>query len=196
MTTPLSVPLSLPELRAAVESGRVFRYVYFWGHTAKSAVVDKACLSQWWPASFTLDGVTYASAEMYMMAEKARLMGDDETRAQILAAPDAKTVKAFGRAVRNYDESVWARERFDVVTRGSVAKFGQNADLRAFLVGTALGDDGAVLVEAAPNDAVWGIGVAESDPRARDPREWPGTNLLGFALMRARASLVESARVA
>lgn len=187
----LAMPLSLADLRAAVEGGRAFRYVYFWGHTAKSAVVDKACLSQWWPASFTLDGVRYASAEMYMMAEKARLMGDDDTRAKILAATDPKTVKALGRAVRNYDESVWARERFDVVTRGSVAKFGENADLLAFLVST----HDAILVEAAPNDAVWGIGVAESDPRARAPREWPGTNLLGFALMRARATLTERALV-
>lgn len=185
-------PGDIEALCREVEGGRAFSYVCFWGHTPKAAAVsaersaamDKSCLSQWWPASFTLDD-TYASAEMYMMAEKARIFGDTETRAKILAAPDAKAAKALGREVRGYDAAVWERERFDVVTRGSVGKFGQNAHLRAFLVGT--GD--AVLVEAAPNDAIWGIGVAESDARARDPRLWPGSNLLGFALMRARTVL-------
>lgn len=38
-------------------------------------------------------------------------------------------------------------------------------------------------------DAVWGIGLAADDPRAQDPEQWPGRNLLGFALMRVRAEL-------
>jgi len=38
---------------------------------------------------------------------------------------------------------------------------------------------------------VWGIGLARSDERARDPRTWQGLNLLGFALGRARQVLRE-----
>lgn len=44
-------------------------------------------------------------------------------------------------------------------------------------------------MEASPVDAVWGIGLAADDARARDPRSWRGQNLLGFALMEARAQL-------
>jgi len=34
-----------------------------------------------------------------------------------------------------------------------------------------------------------GIGLAADDPRAADPRQWRGLNLLGFALMAARDHL-------
>lgn len=63
-----------------------------------------------------------------------------------------------------------------------MATFGQNPDLRDFLLGT--GD--RLIVEASPMDQVWGIGLRATDARARDPRQWRGLNLLGFALMEAR----------
>ncbi|PZG51502.1 hypothetical protein C1I98_08365 [Spongiactinospora gelatinilytica] len=46
-----------------------------------------------------------------------------------------------------------------------------------------------VLVEAGPTDRIWGIGMTASDVRAERPHEWAGRNLLGFALMEARAVL-------
>jgi ribA/ribD-fused uncharacterized protein len=84
--------------------------------------------------------------------------------------------------VRGFDGARWEAAAFDLVVRGNVAKFGQDQQLRDYLVGT--GD--AVIVEASPLDAIWGIGLAADDPRARRPAEWPGRNLLGFALMQAR----------
>jgi predicted NAD-dependent protein-ADP-ribosyltransferase YbiA (DUF1768 family) len=57
--------------------------------------------------------------------------------------------------------------------------------LRAFLLAT--GDK--VLVEASPRDTIWGIGMGAENPDARDPARWRGHNLLGFALMEARARL-------
>ncbi|WP_370465765.1 NADAR family protein [Nocardia sp. GTS18] len=90
-----------------------------------------------------------------------------------------------GRLVRGFDQSVWEEARFDIVVAGSVAKFGSDAGLRSYLAGTA----GRVLVEASPLDRVWGIGLSATDERAGDPARWRGLNLLGFALMRARAEL-------
>ena len=46
-----------------------------------------------------------------------------------------------------------------------------------------------MLVEASPLDRIWGIGLAADDQRAADPAPWRGLNLLGFALMEARARL-------
>jgi predicted NAD-dependent protein-ADP-ribosyltransferase YbiA (DUF1768 family) len=46
-----------------------------------------------------------------------------------------------------------------------------------------------VLVEASPRDRVWGIGISAGHEHATDPARWRGLNLLGFALMEARAGL-------
>jgi ribA/ribD-fused uncharacterized protein len=143
------------------------------------------CLSQWWPAEFTVDGVTYPSAEHYMMAGKARLFGDLGAVERILAARTPAEAKNLGREVQGFDDEAWEAARFGIVVAGSTAKFGQDPALRAYLVGTGQ----RVLVEASPLDRVWGIGLAADDPRAADPAGWRGLNLLGFALMEAREVL-------
>lgn len=55
--------------------------------------------SQWYPAPFELDGERYATAEHYMMAEKARLFGADDIRCQILQAGSPAQAKALGRKI-------------------------------------------------------------------------------------------------
>lgn len=165
--------------------GQRVEFLYFWGHTPGQQGVGKWVLSQWWPSPFTVDGRTFATAEHYMMWGKARLFDDDRTAADVLAAGDPKRAKDLGRQVRGFDQSTWEAHRADIVTTGNVHKFGQHPDLREFLLGT--GDH--VLVEASPLDRVWGIGLREDDPRARDPAQWRGLNLLGFALCAVRDAL-------
>lgn len=162
------------------------KYLLFWGHRPlPDGRIGASCLSQWWPSPFTVDGVTYASAEHWMMAGKARLFGDAEAAERAVEAKTPAEAKKVGRLVRDFDGDVWERERFGLVVAGSVHKFGQDAELGGFLLGT--GD--RVLVEASPVDRIWGIGLAADDPRAEDPATWRGLNLLGFALMEARAAL-------
>lgn len=178
--------MNVGELIARVSSGERVKYVFFWGHTPKKeGTVDASCLSQWYPAPFEVDGVRYATAEHFMMASKARLFGDEAACARILASAHPGEAKKLGREVRGFDAARWEAHRFDLVVRGNVAKFGQDDALRAFLLGT--GD--RVLVEASPRDTIWGIGLASNDERAPDPARWCGLNLLGFALMEARARL-------
>lgn len=166
--------------------GNTVDFLFFWGHTPKKeGVVDASCLSQWFPASFEVDGVTYRTAEHAMMAEKARLFGDADALAEILASTSPAEAKAYGRKVRGYDDVAWGRARAEAVVRGNVAKFGQNAELGRFLEGTG----SRVLVEASPRDRIWGIGMGASNPDAPIPSRWRGRNLLGFALMEARARL-------
>jgi ribA/ribD-fused uncharacterized protein len=174
------------ELVERTRRGERVKYLCFWGHTPRpDGELSASCLSQWWPAPFTVDGVTYATAEHWMMSGKARLFGDAEAERAALEARHPAEAKRAGRLVRGFDEEVWRRERFALVVRGSVHKFGRNPALGAFLLAT--GD--RVLVEASPLDRVWGIGLAADDERALDPARWRGENLLGFALMEARARL-------
>ena len=120
-----------------------------------------------------------------MMAEKARLFGDHVALARVLRADSPGEAKAIGREVRGYDDARWAAVRFDAVSRGCEAKLRQHEALGQYVLRT--GD--AVLVEASPRDRIWGIGMSASHPDATDPRKWRGENLLGFALMKARAAL-------
>lgn len=172
-------------LRAAEAEGTLPGFVRFWSHEPRAAHPGRWVLSQWWEAPFELDGVRYATAEAYLMAEKARTFGDERALAEILAAPHPGVAKEAGRRVTPFDAGVWAELRYDVAVRGNLAKFGQHEDLRAYLLSTAP----QVLVEASPVDAIWGIGLAADDPAAERPLDWPGTNLLGFALMEVRARL-------
>jgi ribA/ribD-fused uncharacterized protein len=177
---------SVPELVAAIEAGAAPKWLLFWGHRPqRSGELGAGCLSQWWPCPFTVDGVGYASAEHWMMAGKARLFGDDATLARILTARTPAEAKKLGRQIRDFDQQVWESQRFGLVVDGNLAKFGQHARLREFLLGTG----SRVLVEASPYDRIWGIGVSATDERATDPGRWPGANLLGFALMQARQTL-------
>lgn len=177
---------SVEDLLKAVSDGVRPRYLFFWGHQPlPSGEIGKSCFSQWWSATFTIDGISYSSAEHFMMAEKARLFGDVDVRAQILQAKSPRTAKQLGRQVRNFDEQVWAEARFGLVVAGNVAKFSQNRELGNYLLGTR----DRVLVEASPSDRIWGIGLAADSPHAMNPQQWQGFNLLGFALMEVRHRL-------
>ncbi|MFF2730908.1 NADAR family protein [Streptomyces sp. NPDC058008] len=176
----------MDDLLARTARGENVKYLPFWGHRPRAdGALGESCLSQWWPAPFTVGAVTYASAEHWMMAGKARLFGDAEAESRAVAAGSPAAAKTVGRLVRGFDEEVWTRERFALVVAGSVHKFGQDPELRAYLLGTGR----RVLVEASPMDRIWGIGLAREDPRTADPASWRGLNLLGFALMEARALL-------
>lgn len=160
-------------------------YLFFWHHTEKPGTVTKACLSQWYPASF-FDGTDfYSSAEQYMMAEKARLMGDFDTRQEILKESDPMKIKHLGKKVKGFRQELWDANKVDIIINGNMMKFGQNLELRHFLLSTA----DSILVEASPYDTIWGIGLEETHPDARNPYKWKGQNLLGFALMEVRDRL-------
>ena len=121
------------------------------------------------------------------MAEKARLFGDREMLQKIMEAVHPKEMKAYGRAVRGFDEEVWNRACREIVRRGNLAKFSQNPELWEFLKGTRK----RILVEASPRDRIWGIGMGRTNPDAQCPLKWKGTNLLGFVLTQVRDELLE-----
>lgn len=177
----------LAALQKAYEEGKTFRFLFFWGHTPpKDGHINEACFSQWWNCRFEVDGVTYSCAEQYMMAEKARMFHDEKMLLNIMNAVHPKEMKAYGRAVRNFDQEIWQNGCYEIVRRGNLAKFSQNPELWAFLKSTR----NRILVEASPRDRIWGIGMGKSNPDAELPIRWKGTNLLGFALTEVRDSLL------
>lgn len=139
-------------------------------------------LSNWWSAPFELDGVLYPTTEHHMMYQKAILMGDHEVAQKVLKATSPAQVKALGRQVKNFNPRLWDDKKFEVVLQGNLAKFKAHRELLERLLAT--GD--AIIAEAADYDRVWGIGLSANDPRAQDPSQWQGENLLGQVLMAVR----------
>jgi ribA/ribD-fused uncharacterized protein len=173
----------LVAVRQAFREGQRLQFVFFW--LPDGSGIGPHCLSQWYAAPFDVEAVRYPTAEHYMMAEKARLFGDEETRSAILRASDPAAVQALGRKVRGFDKKLWVAHRLQIVVTANVAKFGQNESLCEYLAGTRE----RILVEASPKDRIWGIGLAATDARAENPLDWTGLNLLGFALMQVRHEL-------
>ncbi|OEV00783.1 hypothetical protein AN217_26625 [Streptomyces qinglanensis] len=169
------------------QSHRPMRFLFFWGNQREAdGRIGRGCLSQWWESEFTTEGRVFRSAEHYMMAHKAWLFNDDETAERILAAPHPGAAKTLGRQVKGFEEEAWLEHRYGIVLRGNLAKFSADTELRDFL----LKSRDRVLVEASPLDRIWGIGLAADDERASSPSLWRGLNLLGFALMETRSTLL------
>jgi len=141
--------------------------------------------SQWHPSTFVIDGVTYNCAEQYMMAEKARLFGDTTREAMIMASSVPSDQKRYGRMVKGFDNDKWLANAFDIVKRASRAKYSQNT----LLLKTLLATGTKTIVEASPEDRLWGIGLRKADPRAQRRETWRGKNWLGQVLTEVREEL-------
>lgn len=173
---------SLEELIMNIDQGKVFNYLYFWGHQKSKSGISKSCMSQWYEAPFTHNNTPYPTAEHYMMAEKARLFNDTETEKEILSTTNPRIAKQLGRKIKNFNENKWLENRRRIVIEANQHKFLQNPELRSFLIST----HEQILVEASPNDSIWGIGLSVDQEEIKNPHKWCGQNLLGFSLMQVR----------
>lgn len=148
---------------------------------------ENGYLSNWYHSRFSEGENTYTSMEQYMMYCKAMTFKDYSIAGQIMAADDVADIKALGRKVSGYNETIWNGIRQIIVYRGLILKFSQNRELRSMLIDT--GD--SILAECAVKDTVWGIGLSMKNPDRLDMSKWRGKNLLGFALMEVRGWLME-----
>ena len=53
--------------------------------------------SQWWTAAFVVDGITYPTAEHYMVAQKVKLFGDEDSFAKNYRQLALQTNQRFGQ---------------------------------------------------------------------------------------------------
>jgi len=153
------------------------KFTFFWGGE----------FSQWYDSPMTIRGVDYSCAEQYMMAEKARLFGDAENEARIMATTSPSEQKMYGRCVKGFDKDLWEKHCKRIVYIASWEKYTQNPELMKLLLAT----EGTTIVEASPWDRIWGIGLKETDPRCLDRNEWRGTNWLGQVLMQVRDEFIK-----
>lgn len=144
-------------------------------------------LSNWYLRKFSVDGIVFSSMEQYMMYKKAVVFNDSLIAEEIMKSDDVALIKALGRKVAGYNDSVWNGIRQVIIYKGLIEKFRQNEELKDELLAT----DDCILAECAVKDTIWGIGLSMNDERRNDPGAWKGQNLLGYTLMLVRDELRE-----
>lgn len=170
-------------LTQKVDNGETVKFIFFWGHTNKTGEsVGKFVFSQWWESPFTVAGITYKTAEHWMMAQKALLFNDQKSFDKIIACKKPAEAKTLGRQILGYNEELWSENKFNIARDGNIHKFNQNHALGEYLLTT----NDCVIVEASPVDVIWGIGLAQDNTKVDDIYSWRGENLLGFVLMEVR----------
>ena len=150
-------------------------HIYFWS----------GIYSQWELVPIWIDGIKYNCNEQYMMAEKARLFKDAAALEGIMSTRYPAEQKAFGRKVVGFNDAEWHQISRLVVYRANLAKFTHHADTLKELLATG----NKVIVEASPQDKIWGIGLHFTDDRCLDESKGEGKNWLGEAIMQVRSDI-------
>ena len=133
-------------------------------------------------AKIVVDGVTFPTVEHYYQWSKAKAFGDADTEKKILKTASSKSVKTYGKKVKNFEEDKWDEKKLEVMKTALRAKFTQHPELRDLLLSTK----DRPLGEADPRDKYWSIGTGADTAKAKDPSKWPGKNMLGKLLSELR----------
>jgi ribA/ribD-fused uncharacterized protein len=144
-------------------------------------------LTNTYEAPMQIDGITFPTVEHYYQYSKAKMFGDADVEKKIMKTPSAKSVKGFGKKVKNFKQEEWDEKKDSIMKVALKAKFTQHPELKKKLLDT--GD--RPLAEANPRGKYWGIGTSADTSKAKDPAKWPGKNVLGKMLADLRTELKE-----
>jgi ribA/ribD-fused uncharacterized protein len=156
-------------------------HVFFWN----------SIYSQWYSTynnqggQFKENNIVYPNVKKYMMVKKAEVFDAYDILEQMKNTDNPRIIKALGKEIKNFSDKEWDKHKIDIVTQGNVLKFSQNSDLLEILKE----HKDKIIVEASPQDKIWGIGLHWDDDRVLYKEHWQGENLLGECIMRARNKL-------
>jgi ribA/ribD-fused uncharacterized protein len=104
---------NLKWLQDKSDKGDRIDYLFFWGHTNNNKeTLGNFIFSQWYPSPFVIDGMTYKTAEHWMMVAKAKLFNDLEALDKIIRAETPKEAKDLGRGVSGFIPEVWEHNSY------------------------------------------------------------------------------------
>jgi ribA/ribD-fused uncharacterized protein len=153
-------------------------HLFFYGHTGINGY-----LSNFAKYPIKEGSLNFHCVEQYMHYHKAVLFNDNEIANLIMISPSPFTIKKLGRLVKNYNQTIWDQNKKNIVKNGIKLKFIQNQMILDKLLLT----NPKILIEAAVNDRIWGIGYSEHNA-LNNKTKW-GSNLLGLILMEIREEL-------
>ena len=135
-------------------------------------------LSNFYPATFTHDGVQYISSEQFIQANKAKYFGDREAYNQIMGCSTSLECKCMSRQIRNVDVNKWDMVAGDLCQPGIESKFLQNPPL----MDTLLWKTGQKTIVECTSDRLWGTGIPLNDPNCLDSSKWINQGIMGQIL--------------
>jgi len=162
-----------------------------------SNVVDKECCSNFykhhkiyyiipkWGGMYAGHKVTCEFTEKLIMLIKASLNNNSEMWEKIKDAKTPFECKMLGRQITPFDEKLWHKYVVDIAVDVVWCKFSQVDSLVVYL----LNSKDVLFAEATKRDKIWGIGLNKDENDVCYPERWKGKNILGFALMYARARI-------
>lgn len=124
-------------------------------------------LSNFHKSPFRIGSFIYPTNEHWYQSQKS---ADFYEQMEIIMADTPKDAKHMSRFIQ-YPREDWDEKKLLYMFKGLRAKFGQNEELRRYLLST----EDAYLVEDSPHDNFWGRG-----------KNWQGRNMLGKMLMKLR----------
>ena len=126
----------------------------------------------------------YTCNEQFIQSEKAKLFGDKVKYGLIMKSSDPREMKKLGREVSGYNDATWKRCSKEIIYSCVRQKVYQYREMKDYLLST----ESRIIGEGSP-DRHFGVGIHISDPAVMNPKEWPGNNLMGQALMDVRSEL-------
>jgi ribA/ribD-fused uncharacterized protein len=169
--------------KIVVEAAEPPEIIYFF--TGSPELNANREFSNMFEAPMQIDGITFPTVEHYYQWSKAKVSGDEEAATKIMKTASPKSVKAYGKKVKNLDKEKWEEKKNDIMRIALKAKFSQHPELRKKLQDTGT----KLLAEANPRDKYWGIGTSHDTSKAKDPNKWPGKNVMGNMLQELRTTL-------
>ena len=141
--------------------------------------------SNFHPAQFSVNGITYSCSEQFYQSTKAKTFGDTSTASEIMATDDPVTMMRLGKQVSGFHEEQWEKTSREVMHQANLAKFTNNPAMLAELKAT----ENKAMVECNKYDKYWGCGLPITSKSAGIKENWIGTNYMGATLEIVREQL-------
>ena len=141
-------------------------------------------LSNFYDASFSLNGVKYSNSKQMIQHKKMEFFGDTDVALQILQCGKGHDCKRLSKEIHGFDRTEWENEAKILCSEGLCEKFKQNPRLKVYLLAT-----GDKRIIESSYDPIWGTGIPLDDKAALHPRRWSNQGLLGEMLEEIRSIL-------
>lgn len=144
---------------------------------------DNGYLSNWYDSEFEFCGNKFVNTQQYLHYCRFSNFGATEYAKGILEVTDREVMVSYSlQKVEGFRKSMWDATKYEILKRGTRAKFEQNHDFLKRLIES----DNMILAASSAADVSWANGVATNDPECGNVKYWRGQNLLGKILMELR----------